>query len=149
MRGQRIPAKQIQRAKPQELRWLVWPMMALCGMIFVYVGLGISNELDERYWNRQNIKLGQSIDCQTRPPPAALSCNPRVDGIDCEEGSRNWLREWHQPIDYACAQYGPDPVFVFSTYRDLQLDAATVEIMSEALSHLPEQQGQQIANLTD
>ena len=90
------------------------------------------------YQNRQAVLIGNSVDCHTRPFPKGLACNPRVDGIDCIEGSRNWLAEWHEPIDFACAQFGPQPVFVFSTYRDLEWDAETIRLIRQSLNFIEE-----------
>ena len=105
---------------------LLIPALLLASVLWIYNGL-----VDRSY-----IELGKSVDCHTRPPPKALLCDYRIDGIDCDTGTRGWLREWHEPIDYACAQFGPDPVFVFSTYRDLQWDAETIRIMREGLDQL-------------
>ena len=127
---------------------LKWPLWGLILFLLLPAGLWTYNEVNEAYWHRQYIKLGQAVDCQTRPFPKGLSCNPRIDGIDCDEGDRNWLREWHEPIDFACAQFGPEPVFVFSTYRDLNLDAETIALMREALDYVPEPETREVQDIT-
>ena len=133
----------MRKPKPADHTWLI-RLYALGGALLVFwAGLLLYNQFNQRALNSKLIKLGQSVDCHTRPPPKALLCDYRIDGIDCDIGTRNWLREWHEPIDYACAQYGPDPVFVFSTYRDLQWDAETIRIMREGLDYLEVAEAQQ------
>lgn len=96
--------------KPIEMRWPIWAFLAfllLPAFVWTY------NGINEAYWNAQFIKLGKAVDCRTRPNPRALICDPRTDGIDCIEGSRGWLRDWHQPIDEACSRFEPERVFRF------------------------------------
>lgn len=110
-----------------------WPVWLAFAWLALAAGLVWSIKL--HFDNRPYVVIGKSVDCQTRPFPKALRCNPRVDGISCDEGSRNWLREWTERIDYACASVGPDPVFVFSTYRDLNWDEETIKIMLEVIEY--------------
>ena len=108
----RKPAHEIKSA-----RFIIWGfIVAAC----FWIGLGIYNELREAYWDSQYIKLGHAVDCRTRPNPNYLAkfCDIEADGDSCADESRNRLQRWHEPIDYACAQYEPDRTFRFPAYRE-------------------------------
>ena len=111
-----------------EAKWVFGAILS-----WIVLAFGLAWSLWYIHLNSQYTLVGKAVDCNTQPPHRALSCNPRVDGLDCLNGSRNWLAEWHAPIAHACAQLGEDEVFVFSTYRDLQLDAETIHLMREIL----------------
>ena len=118
------------RPQAVELKGVVWFAFA-----WIALAAGLVWSVKVNFDNRPYVLIGKSVDCNTRPFPKALRCNPRVDGVACDEGSRNWLREWVEPIDYSCAAVGPSPTFVFSTYRDLNLDEETIEIMLDLIEY--------------
>ena len=137
-RMRRIPPKVARNvnAKVHNFsRWAFW--VALFVLALAAYAVWTTHYI---YSNSPYVTIGKSVDCHTRPFPKALRCNPRIDGIDCDVGSRNWLKEWHEPIDYACALSGPDPVFVFSTYRDLNWDEETISIMIDILNYIEDRE---------
>lgn len=97
-----------------EIKWASWPIWLIASVLLFAVGLNIYNGLNKAYWNAQYISVGKAVDCRNRPPPTYLQwCNPKVDGVHCIHESRTRLAEWHEPIDFACAQFEPDRTFVF------------------------------------
>lgn len=125
-----------------EVKWVFWALLSWIALAAALVWCVFYIFLNSHY-----TLIGKSVDCNTQPSYRALSCNPRIDGLDCEHGSRNWLAEWHAPIAHACSKLGVDQTFVFSTYRDLELDAETVQLMSELFP--PEGENAPVQGLTD
>ncbi len=106
-KARRVPAHEIKGAG-----LVIW---ALILPVFLWACLGLYNQINRAYWNAQYIKLGQAVDCRTRPNPHYLAnfCDIEADGDSCGDDSRNRLQIWHEPIDFACAQHEPDRVFRF------------------------------------
>lgn len=99
---------------------LNWLLAVFVLPVLVWVGLGIYNEVNQAYWNGQYIKLGKAVDCQKRPNPSYLTCLPSVDGPACAYNTSSPLQIWYAPIDFACAQYEPERVFVFEVREPLE-----------------------------
>ena len=108
------------------MRWPIWGFLIL---LMLPAALWTYNGINEAFWNAELIKLGHAVDCRTRPNPNYLAkfCAIEADGDSCADESRNRLQRWHEPIDFACAQYEPDRTFRFPAYREPEtLEVASV-----------------------
>ena len=116
--SRRIPPKVARKvgAKVHNVsKWAFWFVLSWIAL----AAWGVYSSL-HMYMNKEATLIGRAVDCVNRPSPMALKCDPWVDGIACTEGSRGWLRDWHQPIDYACARFEPDRVFRFPVNRETE-----------------------------
>lgn len=64
--------------------------------------------------DRKYVAAGKAACLADRPSYDYFAfCSPLADGPACTHESISRMQAWYDPVDYACAQFEPDRVFVF------------------------------------
>lgn len=99
------------RAKPVEMKWPVWILLAVMvspALLLTY------NAVNEALLNRHYIALGKATSCIERPNWESMQrCNATMEGEACLHETQTALMDWYGPIDYACAKSEPGRMFRF------------------------------------
>lgn len=111
----------VKRAQAHEIKGVVWFGLFFMALLAYAVWASVYI-----YSNRQNIAVGQSVDCVGRVSYDYFRfCNAQVDGAACMWASQSRMLQFYEPIDYACAQFEPQRAFVFEV-RDPETEPLEV-----------------------
>ena len=105
--------KQITYRRPKsqavEIKGAFWGIL----LALTLVGYSVWASLNI-YSNRQYTAVGKAVECESRPSYEYFRfCSPQADGVACTLASQSRMLAFYEPIDYACAQFEPQRVFVF------------------------------------